>query len=127
MARPKARELTERELEIMQVFWNRGDSTAQQVRDELAAGGHELAYTTVATLIRILTDKGFLKQIESSRPFVYAPSQSFSDVSRRLVTDLIDRVFRGSPTQLLLQLMEEQDLSDADRESISRILTENNQ
>ena len=59
MARPKAKELTERELEIMHVFWDRGDSTAAEVREHLAGDGRNLAYTTVATLVRILDEKGF--------------------------------------------------------------------
>ena len=66
MARPPAKELTERELEIMHVFWRDGELTASAVRDRLADGGRDLAYTTVATLVRILVDKGFLKQ--TNRP-----------------------------------------------------------
>ncbi len=62
MARPRARELTERELEVMHVFWDRGESTVAKVRDDLTAAGRRLAYTTVATLTRILTEKGFLEQ-----------------------------------------------------------------
>ena len=81
MARPRAKELTERELEIMHVFWNHGDSTAAEVRDELAKSGRDLAYTTVATLIRILTEKGFLEQATSARPFLYRPIRSFEEVS----------------------------------------------
>ena len=62
MARPKAKELTERELEVMHVFWDRGESTAADVREALATQGRDLAYTTVATLVRILLDKEFLTQ-----------------------------------------------------------------
>ena len=50
MARPPAKELTERELEVMHVFWNRGESTVAEVRDVLAESGLDRAYTTVATL-----------------------------------------------------------------------------
>ena len=71
MARPPAKELTERELEVMHVFWNLGEATAAEVRDELARGGLDLAYTTVATLVRILFDKGFLIQQPGDRPFRY--------------------------------------------------------
>ena len=57
MARPPAKELTERELEIMHVFWNRGELTVADVREDLAETGRDLAYTTVATLVRILMEK----------------------------------------------------------------------
>src|ERR1700730_11706848 len=58
MARPPAKELTERELEVMHVVWKLGEATATEVRDELARGGLDRAYTTVATLVRILLAKG---------------------------------------------------------------------
>lgn len=69
-ARPKAKELTERELEVMHIFWDRGESTAADIRDVLAGQGRDLAYTTVATLIRILLEKEFLTQTTTERPAV---------------------------------------------------------
>lgn len=122
MARPPAKELTQRELEIMHVFWREGELTASAVRDQLAESGRELAYTTVATLIRILADKGFLKQTNDQRPFVYRPLRSFEDVSQQIVGDVVDRVFLGSRTQLLLQLMEDDELSNAERTILERML-----
>ena len=62
MARPAAKELTERELQIMQLFWKQGEMTAAEARDALAGAGLDLAYTTVATLVKILVDKEFLQQ-----------------------------------------------------------------
>jgi predicted transcriptional regulator len=124
MARPPARELTERELEVMQVFWNRGDSTVAQVRDELAAAGQDLAYTTVATLVRILTEKEFVAQLTSERPFVFRPVRSYEDVSARLVDDLVDRVFRGSREALLMRLVDPQKLTAKQRALLSEILKE---
>ena len=124
MARPPARELTERELELMHVFWRHGDQTAAEVRQRLADDGRELAYTTVATLMRILTEKEFLQQVNRSRPFVYRPIRSFQDVSRRLVNDLVERVFQGSRSQLLVQLLAEHDLSDDTRAQLEQLLAE---
>ena len=124
MARPPAKQLTERELEIMHVCWEHGTLTAAEIRDHLAAGGRDLAYTTVATLVRILADKGFLKQTNRSRPFVYRPLRSFEEVSRRIVGDLVDRVFRGSHTQLLVQLMESDRLTDRERQVLEQIARE---
>jgi len=106
MARPKASELTERELEVMHVFWNRGEQTVAAVRDDLAASGRDLAYTTVATLVRILVEKGFLRQTNDERPFRFEPLRSFEEVSGNLLTDLVRRVFGGSREELLVRLME---------------------
>ena len=124
MARPKAKELTERELEIMQVFWDEGESTAAEVRDMLARRGRDLAYTTVATLIRILTEKDCLEQTNEERPFVYRPLRTFDDVSRNMVNDLLARVFGGSREQLLVSLFGKQRLTKAERQLLEQVLRE---
>ena len=122
MARPPARELTERELEDMHVFWERGESTVAQVRDALQTAGRPLAYTTVATLIRILTEKGFLAQTTEERPFAYRPLRSFDEVSRRMVGDLVHRLFGGSREQPLVHLIEDQQLTQKERAVLERLL-----
>jgi predicted transcriptional regulator len=125
MARPRVKELTQRELEIMHVFWRHGEQSAANVREQLAAaGGPDLAYTTVATLVRILVEKGYLRQTNHERPFVYRPVRSFRDVSKRILTDVVDRVFHGSRRELLLQLMEDDELSDAERKILERLVQE---
>ncbi len=127
MARPKAAELTERELEIMHVFWKRGESTAAEIRETLAKSGRDLAYTTVATLVRILTDKAFVEQTNEDRPFRYRPVRSFDDVSGRLLGDLVKRVFRGSREHLLIRLTENRKLTAKERIILERILREQQQ
>ena len=122
MARPKAKELTERELEIMQVFWDHGELTPQDVRDRLAEAGRDLAYTTVATLVRILLEKGFVRQTTDERPFRYEPARSFDEVSNNLVNDLLSRVFGGSTEKLLVSLLDRKKLSKKERETLQRIL-----
>jgi BlaI family transcriptional regulator, penicillinase repressor len=124
MARPPAKELTERELEVMHVFWRRGESTVAEVRDDLAASGLDRAYTTVATLVRILADKAFLVQTNEERPFRYRPAKTYEDVSRRLLGEILDRVFRGSREQLLVRLMERKVLTDKERALLEDILKE---
>jgi BlaI family penicillinase repressor len=127
MARPPARELTERELEVMHVFWNRGESTVTQVRDILAESGLDRAYTTVATLVRILADKKFLVQTNEERPYSYRPARSHEDVSRKLLGELVDRVFRGSREQLLVCLMEQKALTAKERALLADILGQKEQ
>lgn len=124
MARPKARELTERELEVMHVFWRTGDGTIAAVRDALADDGRDLAYTTVATLVRILEEKGFLEQANEERPFLYRPIRSFDEVSGSLLKDLIQRVFSGSREALLVRLMDQQQLTRRERDRLKEILGE---
>lgn len=127
MARPKAQQLTERELEIMQVFWDHGELTIADVRQELESGGRELAYTTVATLVKILLEKSFVKQMNDARPFIYCPERSFEEVSRNILSDMIKRVFGGSREELLVRLMDQKKLSKRERELLESILREQKQ
>lgn len=122
MARPKAKELTERELEVMHVFWDRGESTAAEIRDSLAEQGRDLAYTTVATLVRILLDKEFLTQTNEERPFKFVPARTYEEVSRSLLGDLVQKVFGGSRTQLLMRLFEEKKLSPQEKQRLKDLL-----
>lgn len=137
MARPKARELTDRELEVMHAVWDlaghdaaNGQSTAgpddgitvADVRDELARRGRDLAYTTVATLLRILGEKGFVTQTNAERPFRYVPARSYEEVSGSLLGDLVERVFGGSREQLLVRLVEDRRLTKQERAVLQDIL-----
>lgn len=124
MARPAAKELTERELELMHIYWQHPPMNAAQARDLLASTGRDLAYTTVATLSRLLCDKGYLEQTNLERPFLYKAAQGFSHVSKRLVGDLVERVFQGSRTQLLLTLIENRQLTAKERQVILSVLQE---
>jgi predicted transcriptional regulator len=125
MARPRAKELTERELEVMQVFWKHGQMTAVDARERLAEGGLDRAYTTIATLMRILVEKGFLKQLPGDeRPFLFRPTRSQEEVSGRMLADVLDRVFGGSREQLLVQLLKQKKLTAKERSVLLELLTE---
>jgi BlaI family penicillinase repressor len=124
MGRPPTKDLTERELEVMHVFWSRGELTAAEARDRLAATGLDRTYTTIANLVRGLHDKGFLNQLNAERPFVYRAVRSYEDVSGRLLGDLVQRVFRGSRAQLLCRLVEARKLTAEERTILEQILKE---
>lgn len=112
MNRPSAEALTERELEVMHVFWASGQLlSAQDARDELENRGRNLTYTTVATLCKILWEKEFLERVGEARPFQFKSAKSFQEVSKHLVSDLIHRVFQGSREQLLLNVIGNKKLS----------------
>jgi predicted transcriptional regulator len=122
MVRPKAVELTARELAIMHVYWQRADATAEEVREALASTGEKLAYATVANVIRVLTDKGALTQLNDDRPFRFAAQRSFEDVSKNLVGDLIRRVFAGSREALLVQMFSQRKLTAEERSFLVGLL-----
>lgn len=124
VARPPAKELTERELEVMHVFWERGELTAAEIRESLAGQGRELAYTTVATLIRILFEKGFLVQVNDQRPFRFKPARPFEDVSKSMIGDMVDRLFGGSREQLLLRMFDGGKMTRKERQALESLLRE---
>ncbi|MDR3635458.1 MAG: BlaI/MecI/CopY family transcriptional regulator [Isosphaeraceae bacterium] len=124
MGRPPAKDLTERELEVMHVFWAQGEATAAEARERLAATGLDRTYTTIANLVRILYEKGFLQQVNDERPFIYRAVRSYEDVSGRLLGDLVQRVFRGSRAQLLCRLVAQRKLTAEERAVLERILKE---
>ena len=124
MGRPPAKELTERELEVMHVFWKRGEATAGDVQKSLAEAGLERAYVTIANLVRALHDKGLLKQTSNERPYHYRPVRSFEQVSRNLLRDLLERVFGGSREQMLVELLQQRKLTARERAVLERILKE---
>ena len=124
MVRPKARELTEREVEVMRAFWDHGDGTAEDARQRLQREGTSLAYVTVANVVRQLEGKGFLKQKNKQRPFVYAAKKSFEDVSSRLVGHLLQRLFDGSRERMLVQLIGRKKLTKNERDFLRKLLEE---
>jgi BlaI family penicillinase repressor len=124
MARPPAKELTDRELQVMQVFWQHGEATATAARDQLAAAGLDLAYVTVANLTRILLEKGFLELTNEERPYGYRATKTFDEVSHNLVGDLLRRVFQGSREQLLLNVLKRRRLTAKERALLREILEE---
>lgn len=122
MVRPKAKELTARELAVMQVFWKSNEATAEDARDHLAKSGEELAYVTVANVVRSLADKGFLSQINSERPFLYKAAKSFDEVSKNIVGDVLTRLFSGSREAMLVNLLDRRKLTAKERAFLAEIL-----
>jgi predicted transcriptional regulator len=118
--RPRTRTLTEQELEIMKVVWERGDSTVRDVYETLLKR-RKVAYTTVMTMMRILEQKGYLKSSQDERAYVYRPAQPKGQVIGAMVRDFVNRVFNGSAQPLLLHLMEQDQLSQEDLDEIRRL------
>jgi len=91
----------------------------------LARRGRDLAYTTVATLIRVLLEKGVIEQTTTERPFLYRPVRSYEEVSRSMLCDLVDRLFHGSREQLLMmRLLDERKLTAKERALLRSLLEE---
>jgi BlaI family transcriptional regulator, penicillinase repressor len=118
--RRRSTTLTEQELEIMKIVWERESTTVRDVYETLLER-RKVAYTTVMTMMKILEQKKYLKKTVTDRAYVYRPAQPKGQVIGDMVRDFINRVFNGSPEPLLVHLVEEHDLSPEELEEIARI------
>jgi len=112
--------LTEQELEIMKIVWERESTTVRDVYETLLER-RKVAYTTVMTMMKILEQKKYLKRTQLDRAYVYRPAQPKRQVVGDMVRDFINRVFNGATEPLLVHLVEEHDLSAEELEEIARL------
>jgi predicted transcriptional regulator len=112
--------LTEQELEIMKIVWERDKTTVRDVYETLLER-RKVAYTTVMTMMKILENKKYLKKTQTDRAYVYRPAQPKGQVIGDMVREFVNRVFNGSAEPLLVHLVEEHDLSREDLEEIARL------
>ncbi len=116
MAKPDTTPLTQAQREIMEVVWDNEEVTVTQVRDELAQR-REVARNTIQTMIVRLEDRGWLKHREEGRTFWYSAKRPRTASLGARVAQMVDRLFAGSPEEMVTALMEYRGLSadEADR------------
>jgi BlaI family penicillinase repressor len=114
MARPRSQHPTELELQILQVIWRDGPSNVRHVRDELA-GWRDLAYTSVMTIMNIMTDKGYLRRSKEGASFTYYPRITQRNTTRKMLMDVVDRAFGGSVTGAITSLLDAEELDPEER------------
>ncbi len=117
MARPTSKHPTELELEILKVLWADGPLPVRAVRKALAPG-RKLAYTSVMTIMNIMVDKGYLGRTRDGASFVYQPRVTEKATTRRILKDMVDRVFDGSAGAIMVSLLE---TSSLDKDELDRI------
>lgn len=114
---------TEAELGILRVIWAQGPSTVRQIQETLQQA-RPTGYTTVLKLLQIMWDKGLVTREESSRTHVYRARYSQVRTQRQLLTDLLDRAFGGSASQLVLQALATKRATRAEVDDISKLLAQ---
>jgi predicted transcriptional regulator len=121
MARKSSPRPTDGELAILHVLWQRGPSTVREVHEQLARAPR-IGYTTVLKLLQIMTEKGLVARDESQRSHVYEPRVSEEAAQRQLVSDLLDKAFRGSASQLVMRALAAKPASADELSEIRRLL-----
>ena len=117
MARSKSATLTEAELRIMNVLWDKGTATVHEVLQGMSAEP-ALAYNSVLTIIRILEKKGYVIHVKDRRAHVYMPKVDRKDATRFEVRHLVSRFFENSDELLVLNILEEKSI---DAEELARL------
>jgi len=115
--------LTEAELRLMEVLWDRGSSTVQSVLEALP-GNPVLAYNSVLTTIRILEKKGYVKHVKDGRAHVYTPVIERQEATRSAISLLVQRFFGNSREQLVLNILEDESIERGELKRLRQLLNE---
>src|SRR5262249_45388797 len=107
MPRPPSQHPTELELLLLKTLWKIGPATVRQVQTALA-DQRELAYTSVITMLNIMWRKGYLRRKRVGGSFVYQPKVSERATAGGMLRDLVNRVFKGSAVNVVVQLLDDQ-------------------
>jgi predicted transcriptional regulator len=102
----KSETLTEAELRLMDVLWQKGSATVQQVLDALPEKP-ALAYNSVLTTIRVLENKGYLEHVKDGRAHIYKPILEREEATRSEIRHLVGRFFKNSHELLVLNILED--------------------
>jgi len=123
MSAPRLIKPTESELEILQILWTKGLATVREVHEELAQT-KDVGYTTTLKLMQIMNEKGIVKRDDSMRTHIYQSAVNKEKTQKHLLSRMIDNLFGGSPTQLVIQALgdEKHKASPEELEKIQALL-----
>ena len=121
MPRSPSRTLTDAEHRIMEVIWRKGSATVADVTQEL---NDTFAYTTVLTVMRILRAKGYLACRKSGRAHVYSPKVDRDAAAKKAVRQLLTKFFAGSPGELVLSFLRDEELGPEELEKLKKKIDE---
>jgi BlaI family penicillinase repressor len=112
---------TDSELEILQVLWDRGEATVREVHEELIQV-KDCGYTTTLKLMQIMFEKGLVLRDDSSRTHIYQPNVSKEKTQQQLVNKMVNSLFSGSHTQLVMQALGSHTPSKEELDEIQQLL-----
>lgn len=123
MARKRSQTLTEAELRLMDVLWEKGAATVGDVVEALP-GKAAPAYSTVLTTLRILEQKGYVRHSKEGRAFVYHPLIDRGQARRNILQYVVNRFFDNSPELLVLNVLKEEKMDARELERLKRMIEE---
>ena len=123
MARPASTQPTEVELQILRILWRDGPSIARHVHDCLLTT-KETSYSTTVKMLSVMLEKGLLKRDDDVRPQVYRPAATQQKTQRRILRDVLDKVYDGSVRSLMLHVLSAKKASPEELDEVRRLLDE---
>jgi BlaI family penicillinase repressor len=123
MSKPKIYRLGDLQLKIMKVLWERREATVAEVHEALSTET-ELAYTTMATMLRKMESRGLLKHRCEGRSFVYRAVVAASAVTRSMADHFVDRLFEGSLTDVVSHLLTTREVSRDELTQLEQLIAE---
>ena len=123
MADEQVPQATPAELAILRTLWKLGPATVREVHESLR-DDRSTGYTTTLKLLQIMTEKGLVTRQEDGRAHVYSARQSEDQAQRRIVGELLDRVFDGAAQKLVMHALETRKASPRELAEIRRLLDE---
>jgi len=115
--------LGETEMEVLHHVWDLGEATVKDVRKRILEN-REVAYTTIMTVMKNLAEKGYLKYRKEGVTYVYSPAKEPESVRSNLIKELMKKVFKGSPKQLIKTLVISEDMTAEDFQEIKKMIDE---
>ena len=122
MAEKTTQHPTELELMILKILWEESPLPVRKVRQRLADQGRDLAHTSVITTLNTMCDKKQLKRKKDGKAFLFSPKIRQDRVSQSMLGDIVDRVFDGSTSALMLSLFDRSDIDADEVKELRRLL-----
>lgn len=124
MARPESSHPTELELEILKILWDESPLPVREVRQRLKVDANRpLAHSTVVTMLNIMHRKGYLQRRKHGKSFFFQPKVKKDRVAGRMMGDIAEKLFDGSPSAMMLNLLETSDLDSDELAEIRKLIT----
>ena len=115
---------TSAELEILDLLWERGAATVREVYEILSARRKPTVYTTVLKLLQIMHEKGLVERDTSAKAHIYRAKQTQDETQKNLVSDLLEKAFRGSALKLVQHVLETKPASAEELTEIRKLIAE---
>lgn len=121
MGGPVGITFTDRELEVMNILWDKGSATVNEAREVI---GKERPYTSVLTVFQVLEEKGHVDHEREGKAYRYYPKVERSEAGDKALSYVLENLFKGSPAQMMTSLLRQEGLGEDDRKRLQDMLDE---